>query len=271
MGVPEDRRWVAARVTARTGPAPAAVSARAHSTSVAPVVTTSSTSTHGSPTSRSAAPGRTRTAPARLLRRRSASSPAWSSTRRASRSASTVGSRARRPKVVSRHSAATRCSPLARVPARADGAGTRGRRPVPRSVPRWSGDAASAAARTPRSGTARTAVRSARPPSFQATTAVRTSSRYAVCVQVGGNPGGQGVGVHRRADPAASACRQVPHHRVPSRPQPPQAVGAASSRRWSRSSPGRHGIPPASPGDGRTRGRRPHPGPGCPRVRCRGR
>ena len=205
---------------------------------VAPVVSTSSTSRVVTPRMLARHLGGTSIARSRLSARCLWSRPAWSATRRRSLSADeTTSSRSERPtrRTAARVNSSSGASPRRRTAAGDEGTGTTNTGPLPDArTARRCGSPASAAAIAPDNIGARTATRSRRSPSLNATSAARTAASYEVAAQVGGYPAGQGVGQTCLAPPGqrdwAVSSAHTMHQVAPDAPHPPHVVGSASSR-----------------------------------------
>jgi hypothetical protein len=241
---PPDLRAVAATTATASTSAPATRSARAASTSVAPVVITSSTMTTRRP--RTAAGRGTDSAPARLASRPADVSPAWSATPRVW--ANSLMQRARTCRMRSSRTAAmvmrsAGSCPRARTAARAEGTGTRSTSRTgvrPRAAPEhppterrgpWTGS--SAAARTLRASAApRGRARPIRPDSLCATIMLRTAPSYAAAAYGVGRPWGAGEGHAGHTGPLSRS-----RHRAQSSPGTvPQPAHTCGSTRSSNSS-----------------------------------
>ena len=214
------RRWVAATTAAACTGTPALRSARTASARLAPVVTTSSTTTTV-PADGGVAPRRSRWAPARLAARPAPDSPAWSASRRlATSSGATVVRRCARIVVAACFAMRSNGSwPRCRVARRREGTGTRSTGPYV---------VATAADTEAASATPRGRARASRPCSLCARSMARTGPSYAVTAKVVGKPGGHGLG-RACAGCAESTAAQPPHSRSPSRSQPAQLRGSTRS------------------------------------------
>ncbi len=243
---------------------PISANARTDSRAVAPVVSTSSTTTTsafpGIP--RSAARSGTVTRPPRLSARSAGVKPTESRTPRPTCNRDTTrlsGSH----RVAKRAERSTGSPPLRRAATALLGAGTStSGRPADRS-------SASPPASAAPSGSAR----SRRPRSFAASTARRAGPAYGASAQHG-TPGS--VRGHTRSGGPASAAAHSAHHPEPGRPQPAQAAGRTRSSRFRIARvctwpPTRSAPLPTSPPDARPCAEpfRHIPAPDCRRRTCR--
>ncbi len=217
------RRAVAATTAAPHTATPAPASARQASTSVEPVVTTSSTTMTGSVgTDR-----RTPNAPARLAARACDDRPAWSATGRATRRharTSAATPPCLRWRIAWRVIRSSGSWPRLRTARSDEGAGTKVT--VVRPGARRS-------ARRPRTDQLRARpsapAKDSRLCSLWATSAARATSSYAATAYTGGSPAGTGDGLVRAGGCCARRRAQVGHSAGPGAAQPTQALPSSRS------------------------------------------